>query len=538
MASSTQRLDPQMQTRKVKTLVNVALKNILRAESLASSGVKSVLQARIIDQLENYARAGDTQRFNQLSRRIESPNSDLSPSSLGYQGNSAASPVTPTQPLMTNHAGRPLGSTPGVPRPSHAPAGIAFKDSPFFTVLEPLTNVVDCPLKAPVMPANRHTINTKLVLTDTVVERLQDPTLRIMIYCTSDNALLPYTRADVAFPHQIEIKVNLDEIRSNLRGLKNKPGTTRPADITNLVRKRSGYENSIVMTYALTQKKFSLLVNLVRQHSVEELVGRLKRGKHTTKDQVIREMLSKAHDTDIVATSTVMSLKCPISTLRIDLPCRSTICSHNQCFDASSFLQLQEQAPTWTCPVCNKIILFEALAVDQYVDDILKVTPKSVEQVTIEPNGTWSQNAKPASPPRPHGAACNNSDDDDLVEIKGMRVTSLKNEAISTPSALTRTPPLSSREPSTASATSRPPSGKRPIEQVIDLTFSDDEDEEPIRAPKRQTTLNSLSSVPDSRSGIVPANDRSQTNGVNLGNTRLLPVTTSNPGWGGYNNHS
>lgn len=79
-------------------------------------------------------------------------------------------------------------------------------------------------------------------------------------------------------------------------------------------------------------------------------------------------MKSKAQDPDIVATSTIMSLKCPLSTLRIDVPCRSLSCKHNQCFDASSYLQLQEQAPTWTCPVCNKIANFESLLIDQYVD--------------------------------------------------------------------------------------------------------------------------------------------------------------------------
>ena len=77
-------------------------------------------------------------------------------------------------------------------------------------------------------------------------------------------------------------------------------------------------------------------------------------------------VVSKAQDSDIVATSSIMSLKCPLSTLRIDVPCRSTICSHNQCFDALSFLQLQEQAPTWTCPVCNKVVTFEGLEVDEY----------------------------------------------------------------------------------------------------------------------------------------------------------------------------
>ena len=76
-------------------------------------------------------------------------------------------------------------------------------------------------------------------------------------------------------------------------------------------------------------------------------------------------VISKAQDSDIVATSIVMSLKCPLSTLRMELPCRSTLCTHNQCFDASSFLQLQEQAPTWTCPICNKLISFEALVVDE-----------------------------------------------------------------------------------------------------------------------------------------------------------------------------
>ena len=125
------------------------------------------------------------------------------------------------------------------------------------------------------------------------------------------------------------------------------------------------------------------MVNLVKRHPVEELVGKLKSGKTITKDQVVREskffpqknrdcrhllsfiVISKSEDAEIVTTSSILSLKCPLSTLRIDVPCRSSICSHNQCFDASSFLQLQEQAPTWTCPICNKAAAYEHLQVDQ-----------------------------------------------------------------------------------------------------------------------------------------------------------------------------
>jgi E3 SUMO-protein ligase PIAS1 len=59
---------------------------------------------------------------------------------------------------------------------------------------------------------------------------------------------------DVAFPSQLEVKVNDQEVRANFKGLKNKPGSTRPADITAFVTKQTGFTNRILTTYALTQK--------------------------------------------------------------------------------------------------------------------------------------------------------------------------------------------------------------------------------------------------------------------------------------------
>lgn len=142
-----------------------------------------------------------------------------------------------------------------------------------------------------------------------------------------------------------------------------------------------------------------MVVNLVKQHSAESLVLKLRSGKSISKERVIHEsrdsnpanshkvaklypVITKSEDNDLVATSTVISLKCPLSTLRINVPIRSTVCTHNQCFDALSFLQLQEQAPTWTCPLCNKIVCFEALEVDGYVQSSIRV----VRQLTISKN--------------------------------------------------------------------------------------------------------------------------------------------------------
>lgn len=82
-----------------------------------------------------------------------------------------------------------------------------------------------------------------------------------MIYCAAEPVSSPVTKVEIAFPYQVEIRVNQDEVKSNLRGLKNKPGSTRPADITQLLRRRAGYENHLIVTYALTQKVCRLVSN-------------------------------------------------------------------------------------------------------------------------------------------------------------------------------------------------------------------------------------------------------------------------------------
>ena len=72
-----------------------------------------------------------------------------------------------------------------------------------------------------------------------------------MVFCAAGNTGMQ----EVAFPYQCELKVNGGDIKANLRGLKNKPGSTRPVDITDSLRLRpASYTNNVEITYALTQK--------------------------------------------------------------------------------------------------------------------------------------------------------------------------------------------------------------------------------------------------------------------------------------------
>jgi E3 SUMO-protein ligase PIAS1 len=130
--------------------------------------------------------------------------------------------------------------------------------------------------------------------------------------------------------------------------------------------------------------------------------------------------------------------------------------------------------------------------------------------VTIQPDAKWELNNKkdqPTSNSRTNGVASDS--DDDIVEItkSGDSVRMGAPAAFKTPIGAS----AQSRESSGPPRNSGSTSNKRPIAAVIDLTSSGDEDEEPIRAPKRQfnpsTNTNgfSLPTTPFSRPA-PPAN--------------------------------
>lgn len=108
--------------------------------------------------------------------------------------------------------------------------------------------------------------------------------------------------------------------------------------------------------------------------------------------------------------------------------------------------------------------------------------------MTIQPSGKWELHNKPDHLSKSNGVA--SDDDDDLVEV----TKSGDNVRMGTPRAYGT--PIGaylsiSREPSTTSSAAPRSAGstsaKRPIQAVIDLTSSGDEEEEPVdRAPKRQ----------------------------------------------------
>ncbi|ETV84888.1 hypothetical protein H257_02804 [Aphanomyces astaci] len=98
-------------------------------------------------------------------------------------------------------------------------------------------------------------------------------------------------------------------------------------------------------------------------------------------------------DDDIVATCTMLSVRCPLGLCVIDLPARGIHCQHLQCFDLKTFLLFNRTARSraWKCIVCHKFIALDDLRIDPYLKQLLADVrdDEELEEVEIFPDATW-----------------------------------------------------------------------------------------------------------------------------------------------------
>ncbi|KAI5457881.1 PINIT domain-containing protein [Mariannaea sp. PMI_226] len=495
--AAVSRQEAHQLSRQVSRLLNRQLSSICQINGLKSTGIKVDLQTRINNLIEETLRANDAVRFQQVRQSIHNTISNASASGSSparglYSLGASVNHNVLHPPAMGYNEFSPdaHGNHPSAPPRLH----VNFRPSPFYKFERPIGEVRVCDN----MPSHRNTVSIQLKLQEhpALQKCLEDSSYRVMVFCAGDNSPGMH---NISFPHQSEIRVNGTDIKANLRGLKNKPGSTRPVDITSALRIRGAYPNTLDFTYALTTKvgcqlKYYLVINLCQVTSVEQLVTSISNGMKISVDSVLKEFKQKVQDPDVVATSQVLSLKCPLSYMRLKVPCRGISCQHNSCFDATSYLQLQEQGPQWLCPICNNPAPFERLAVDNYVREILDNTSKDLEAVTIEPDGRWFIKKSDEDEKNDYGSQepdVDSLDDDDELEISQVNV--LNNRHLETPknSAFNSSSPGSGSRatPSAGPRGTASTSAKRPAAAVIDLTLSSDDDEEPVeRAPKRQNT--------------------------------------------------
>ncbi|CAG8614096.1 2755_t:CDS:10, partial [Ambispora leptoticha] len=314
---------------------------------------------------------------------------------------------TSSSSLSTNNGGR-SGTQPQqiIKLPSNLPSNyfqnIIFKNSPFYEVVERIT-----PGKICHASNDKYRICVDFLLTHSHLNKINSKynensgKYQVRFFsCAAPETTHYMSRSPhvalVEFPTMCELYINGNQLQTSLRGLKNKPGTVQPRDITSFCNTIVKNTNKIEFVYANTLKPYIVMVQIVKSISVASIVEGIKRNRLITKEAVLQKLQKEAEDSDLVATSSVISLKDPLCHLRINTPCRSVNCSHIQCFDIVYYFQMNEQTPTWTCPVCNNILdSWEEIALDGYFADILDKVPPDQETIVIEANGRWELTSTP-----------------------------------------------------------------------------------------------------------------------------------------------
>lgn len=207
-------------------------------------------------------------------------------------------------------------------------------------------------------------------------------------------------KKDIAdeFPPSVQVHVNGKMVQLPNPIPTNKPGVEpkrppKPVNITPHCKLSPILPNSVGIKWAAEYGKgWVVSINLVLKLTADDLLERLKK-KGTREPEYTRNLIKKklSSDNDEIATTSLkVSVICPLGKMRMKTPCRPSTCSHLQCFDASTFLQMNERKPKWDCPVCNTKALYDDLLIDGYYHDILdsKLT-RDEENVILEKDGTW-----------------------------------------------------------------------------------------------------------------------------------------------------
>ncbi|KAJ7071082.1 PINIT domain-containing protein [Mycena amicta] len=280
--------------------------------------------------------------------------------------------------------------------------GVRFKESPFFHVQQSVSGMIECPESSSATDRRSQVFTFTLTNEQVLKLKSNSPKYQLRLFCTSSAFYSPNITSFrptvgpclVEFPPTCEVRVNNVQVNANLKGLKKKPGTAPPPDLGKYVRTGTS-PNRVEMIYVNSQqpalpKKFYMMVQLVEVVNVDTLVQDLVKKGYKSSHDIRNEMIAAMTvDDDIVAGSQKMSLKCPLSYMRVNTPCRSRKCAHSQCFDATSWFSVMEQTTTWLCPVCERILDPADLIIDGYFDEILKSSPDSVEDVVVEADGEW-----------------------------------------------------------------------------------------------------------------------------------------------------
>ncbi|ORX37448.1 hypothetical protein BD324DRAFT_450942 [Kockovaella imperatae] len=318
------------------------------------------------------------------------------------------------------------------------------------------------------------------------------PHYSLRLFCTSSDHYrppsAPYSASTahirnvsipIEYPSNPDISVDYQNLPFKQRGLRGKPGSAPPFDLGSApsgLSLNSNRMTTIVFGHTgptskkSDWKRFWFQIVLAEVHTKDELLSQLVSLNPTSAEASIAEAKKRLEDDEIELGVSKMTLKDPLSYMRITRPIRSSKCSHIQCFDATWWIESNFTHPMWQCPLCNKELQFEDLIVDGYFFNILNSVPESVEDVVVEPNFEW------------------HTEDNKFGSINWLTTKAAVNDVAATTQADVQADTRMSEDtkPNLPSPEKSPEPDRKGKRKAIEILSSDDDEDD---VPLRRTTF-------------------------------------------------
>lgn len=196
--------------------------------------------------------------------------------------------------------------------------------------------------------------------------------------------------ASIRLPNNIQITIN--KVTCELYSLKQSLETGIIIELKNGLIKDFKHRNCIEITWSYESLNFICDVVTATKQTHKELFNCLKSSLYS--DEKTIDLIEKSirGDIEIDENTVEISIKDILSKNRIELPVRGKYCTHIQCFDGRSYLQINEINETWLCPICRKKVLFKNIEVDNFfIKNVLEHPHlhKDTEIIILYGDGSW-----------------------------------------------------------------------------------------------------------------------------------------------------
>ncbi|KAJ7561990.1 hypothetical protein O6H91_03G051400 [Diphasiastrum complanatum] len=245
-------------------------------------------------------------------------------------------------------------------------------------------------------------IEKTFLLTRSDRELLHRPNHDLQVWCVLLNDKVPFR---MHWPAHAELRVNGVSVR-----VCNRPGTQllglngRDEGPGISVCTREGTNRISLSAY--DARPFCIGVRIIRRRTVQQVLSLIP---SVTEGELIEEALARVRrcfnggncqnmdddddsDLEVVAECVTLNLRCPISGSRIKIAGRFKPCVHMGCFDLKTFVELNQRARKWQCPICLKNYTLGDLIIDPLFSRItvtLKTYGEDVTEVEMKEGGIW-----------------------------------------------------------------------------------------------------------------------------------------------------